>query len=56
MKKLLAVGLCSLWAWCTFGVAQTTEELLNANKTTENVTTQGMGYDLKNHSALKQIK
>lgn len=36
-------------------MAQTTEELLNLNRNTENVATQGMGYDLKNHSELKQI-
>jgi alcohol dehydrogenase (cytochrome c) len=36
-------------------MAQTTDDLLNKNKNTENVTTQGMGYDLKNHSPLKQI-
>ena len=52
MKKVLAVCLS---AWCLFGIAQTTEELLNVDKNTENVTTQGMGYDLKNHSSLKQI-
>ena len=52
MKKVLAVCLCS---WYLFGIAQTTEELLNVNKNTENVVTQGMGYDLKQYSRLKQI-
>ena len=52
MKRILAVWL---YSWCAFGVAQTTEELLNKSRNTENVTTQGMGYDLKNHSPLKQI-
>jgi alcohol dehydrogenase (cytochrome c) len=52
MKKILAVCLSS---WCLFGIAQTTEELPNVSKNTDNVTTQGMGYDLKNHSPLKQI-
>ncbi len=52
MKRLLTVWLCS---WCALGFAQTTEELLNKNRNTENVTTQGMGYDLKNYSPLKQI-
>ena len=52
MKKVLTVWLC---LWCAMGVAQTTEELLNRDRNTENVTTQGMGYDLKNHSPLKQI-
>ena len=55
MKKLLAVWLCSGCAWYALSYAQTTEELLNKNNNTENVTTQGMGYDLKNYSALKQI-
>ena len=52
MKKLLYVWLC---VWCTLGIAQTTDELVNKNNNNENVTTQGMGYDLKNYSALKQI-
>ena len=52
MKTGLAVCLSS---WCLLGIAQTTEELVNASKNTDNVTTQGMGYDLKNHSALNQI-
>jgi alcohol dehydrogenase (cytochrome c) len=52
MKKILAVLLCS---WCGFGLAQTTEELLNSGKNTDNVTTFGMGYDLKMYSPLKQI-
>jgi alcohol dehydrogenase (cytochrome c) len=51
-KKILAVCLSS---WCLSGIAQTTEELLNLGKNTDNVATQGMGYDLKNHSPLKQI-
>ena len=52
MKKIFAVWFCT---WCAIGFAQTTEELLNVDKNTENVTTQGMGYDLKNYSPLKQI-
>ena len=52
MKKLLVVLMCS---WCAWGYAQTADELLNAGRNTENVTTQGMGYDLKNHSPLRQI-
>jgi alcohol dehydrogenase (cytochrome c) len=51
-KKILAVCLSS---WCLSGIAQTTEELLNLSKNTDNVATEGMGYDLKNHSPLKQI-
>ena len=52
MKKILAVCLSS---WCLFAIAQTTEELRNISRNTDNVTTQGMGYDLKNHSPLMQI-
>ncbi len=52
LKKLFAVAL---YSWCAIAVAQTTEDLLNKDRNTENVTTQGMGYDLKNHSPLRQI-
>ena len=52
MKKILAAILCS---WCGLALAQTAEELLNKGKNTENVTTFGMGYDLKMYSPLKQI-
>ncbi len=49
----------SLWL-CTAllafpGFAQTTQELVNGAKNTENVTTQSMGYDRKSYSPLKQI-
>jgi alcohol dehydrogenase (cytochrome c) len=37
------------------GWAQTTEELVNDGKNTENVTTQSMGFDRKSYSPLKQI-
>jgi len=52
MKNILALLLC---VWCGLGWAQTAEELLNDGKNTENVTTFGMGYDLKMYSPLKQI-
>src|SRR6202163_3782946 len=52
MKKILAVLLC---CWCGFASAQTAEELVSDGKNTENVTTFGMGYDLKMYSPLKQI-
>src|SRR5450631_636976 len=52
MKKILAVWLC---LWCAVVWAQTAEELLTDGKNTENVTTFGMGYDLKMYSPLKQI-
>ena len=45
--------LLGLWSGMAF--AQTTEELINDGKNTENVTTQSMGYDRKSYSPLKQI-
>ncbi len=42
---IMALGLAS----------QTTDELVNDGKNTENVTTQSMGYDRKSYSPLKQI-
>jgi alcohol dehydrogenase (cytochrome c) len=49
-----------LWAallgfWAVPALAQTTEELINDGKNTDNVTTQSMGYDRKSYSPLKQI-
>ena len=52
MKKFLATLLCSC---CGLASAQTAEELLTDGKNTENVTTFGMGYDLKMYSPLQQI-
>jgi alcohol dehydrogenase (cytochrome c) len=51
------IWLCAtlLGLWPTSGWTQTNEELLNDGKNTENITTQSMGYDRKNYSALKQI-
>jgi alcohol dehydrogenase (cytochrome c) len=51
------VWLCAtvLVLWAAPGVAQTTQELVNDGKNTENVTTQSMGYDRKSYSPLKQI-
>ncbi len=51
MKIILLIG--TLWAG--LGLAQTTEELNNDGKNTDNVTTQSMGYDRKSYSPLKQI-
>ena len=45
--------LISLWPGA--GLAQSTEELVNDGKNTDNVTTQSMGYDRKSYSPLKQI-
>src|SRR5712664_712234 len=54
MKEIwLCVMLLGFWP--TLGLAQTTEELVNDGKNTENVTTQSMGYDRKSYSPLKQI-
>src|SRR6266581_3934036 len=51
------IGLCAmlLCFWAAPGLTQTTEELVNDGKNTENVTTQSMGYDRKSYSPLKQI-
>ena len=51
MKQILLFS--ALWAG--LGLAQTTEELNNDGKNTDNVTTQSMGYDRKSYSPLKQI-
>src|SRR5579864_3142690 len=54
MKKLwLLATLLGLWAGP--GLAQTTDDLVNDGKNTENVTTQSMGYDRRSYSPLKQI-
>ena len=51
------VWLCAtLLGLAAAGLSQTTEELVNDGKNTENVTTQSMGYDRKSYSPLKQIK
>jgi len=52
MKRILTLSLC---AWCGLGWAQTAEELLTDGRNTDNVTTFGMGYDLKMFSSLKEI-
>jgi alcohol dehydrogenase (cytochrome c) len=54
MKRIF---LCAtlLGSWTALGLAQTTQELVNDGKNTENVTTQSMGYDRKSYSPLKQI-
>src|SRR5580658_7728876 len=41
--------------WAALGLTQTTEDLVNDGKNTENVTTQSMGYDRKSYSPLRQI-
>ena len=54
MKNIwLCVTLLAFGA--ALGLTQTTQELVNDGKNTENVTTQSMGYDRKSYSPLKQI-
>jgi alcohol dehydrogenase (cytochrome c) len=48
------IGVCAA-LFGALGLAQTTQDLLNDGKNTENVTTQSMGYDRKSYSPLKQI-
>jgi alcohol dehydrogenase (cytochrome c) len=49
--------LCAalLGFWPSLAWTQSTEDLVNDGKNTENVTTQSMGYDRKSYSPLKQI-
>ena len=54
MKKMWLLAIL-LGVWPGPGMAQTTEELVNDGKNTENVITQSMGYDRKSYSPLKQI-
>jgi alcohol dehydrogenase (cytochrome c) len=51
------IGRCAalLALGAALGFTQTTEELNNDGKNTENVTTQSMGYDRKSYSPLQQI-
>src|SRR5262245_16708424 len=51
------IWLCVMLLACCAApaLAQTTEELINDGKNTENVTTQSMGFDRKSYSPLKQI-
>lgn len=54
MRNIWLVGmLAGLWA--ALGLTQTTEDLVNDGRNTENVTTQSMGYDRKSYSPLKEI-
>jgi alcohol dehydrogenase (cytochrome c) len=54
MKKLLLYAVLVL-VWVAPALSQTTEELNNDGKNTENVLTQGMGYNRKSYSPLNQI-
>jgi alcohol dehydrogenase (cytochrome c) len=55
MKMKIWACVALVGAFAAVGLTQTTEELLNDGKNTENVTTQSMGYDRKSYSPLKQI-
>src|SRR5262245_11712589 len=52
MRKVLAALLC---CWCSHGLAQTAQELIDNPKNSENVTTFGMGYHLNQHTPLNQM-
>src|SRR5262250_146810 len=54
MRKLL-LGVMLLGLYAAPAWAQTTNDLVNDGKNTDNVTTQSMGYDRKSFSPLKQI-
>ena len=54
MKRLWLLAIL-LGVWPGPGMAQTTEELVNDGKNTDNVITQSMGYDRKSYSPLEQI-
>jgi len=53
--RRIALAAVALTLWPALAWTQTTEELVNDGKNTENVTTQSMGYDRKSFSPLKQI-
>lgn len=53
--SLSAVAAITLLMCAIASHAQTTEELLQDGKNTDNVTTYGMGYDQKRYSPLRQI-
>ncbi|PWU01495.1 MAG: PQQ-dependent dehydrogenase, methanol/ethanol family [Terriglobia bacterium] len=55
LMKNLGLVAALLGFSTTLGFSQTTEELVNDGKNTENVLTQSMGYDRKSYSPLKQI-
>ena len=52
-KTLLLAALLGFWPGAAS--TQTTDELVNDGKNTENVTTQSMGFDRKSYSPLRQI-
>src|SRR5580698_7034968 len=54
MKSICLCGTL-VGCWAALGWSQTTQDLVNDAKNTENVTTHSMGYDRKSYSPLKQI-
>src|SRR5262245_34340754 len=54
MTKIATAAALLAFA-AVLGLTQTTQELVNDGKNTENVVTQSMGYDRKSYSPLKQI-
>src|SRR6185436_4115516 len=54
MKKMWVLATLVV-IWSSTGHAQTTEELANDGRNTDNVTTQSMGYHRRSYSPLKQI-
>jgi len=52
-KGWLLITLAALWP--SPGFPQTTDELVNDGRNSDNVTTQSMGYDRKSYSPLKHI-
>ena len=54
MKRLVLLAAI-LGVWPGLGWAQTADDLVNDAKSTDDVVTQGLGYDRKNYSALKEI-
>ncbi len=54
MKKQCLLGLL-LGLWAGWGLAQTTTDLVNDGRNTENVTAESMGYARRSYSPLEQI-
>jgi alcohol dehydrogenase (cytochrome c) len=56
MKKLCLLALPLALTICAVsGLAQSADELVNAGRNADNVTTHSMGYDRKSYSPLRQI-
>ncbi|MBZ5635569.1 MAG: PQQ-dependent dehydrogenase, methanol/ethanol family [Acidobacteriia bacterium] len=53
--KRIWLGATVFGLWVALGMAQSTEDLVNDGKNTENVITHSMGYDRKSYSPLAQI-